>query len=74
MYEAAIEAYVIDDEVAQILAEDQGWLEAQWPECIRLAEAAGNTVTGDPVLASYARMSEVPDGYLYIYKFSVPVS
>lgn len=74
MYEAAIEAYVLDDEIAQILAEDQDWLSAQWPECIRLAEAANYSVTGDPQFVSYTRMSEVPDGYQYIYKFNVPVA
>jgi hypothetical protein len=74
MYEAEVEAYMLDDEIAQILSEDSGWLEAQWPECIRQAEEDNQTVTGDPVLASYARLTETEDGYLYIYKFNVPVA
>jgi hypothetical protein len=74
MFEAHIEANMPDDEIAQFLAEDAGWLEAQWPEAIRQAENDGKQVTGNPQYVSHSRKGPSNDGYFYDFVFNVPVA
>lgn len=74
MYEAHVEANMMDDDTADFLSSDSSWLQAQWPECRRQATVAGKSVTGDPSLVSYAFKEEVEDGRLYDFTFNVPTA
>lgn len=74
MYVAHIEANMLDDDTADFLSTDSGWLEAQWPECRRQAQEAGKTVTGNPELSGFTRGEETDDGYLYDFSFNVPTN
>lgn len=72
MFVAHIEANMPDDETAAYLADDTGWVQAQWPECVRQAEEADNQVTGTPVLQYFNFKSVVQDGNIYDFVFHVP--
>jgi hypothetical protein len=74
MYIANIEANMPDDDIAEYLSTDTGWLEAQWPECVRQAQAAGKTVNGNPAYDSFTKTGTTQDGNLYNFKFNVPTS
>ncbi len=74
MFTAYIDANMPDDEIAQILSEDEGWLEAQWPEAIRQAEDANEEVVGDPAYRNYSKAGPSGDGgFIYRFVFDVPV-
>lgn len=75
MFTAYVDANMPDDQIAEILSEDAGWLEAQWSECIHQAEEAGKTVTGDPVYRNYSKVGPSGDGgFNYRFVFDVPIS
>ncbi len=75
MYTAYIDANMPDDEIAQILSEDTGWLEAQWPECVNQAQNSGKSVTGDPAYRNYSKTGPSGDGgFIYRFVFDVPVA
>ena len=74
MYTAHIEATMLDDDTADFLSTDQGWVQAQWPECRSQAINAGKTVTGNPTFSKYTKLSTGDDGNLYDFEFNVPTS
>jgi hypothetical protein len=74
MFEAHIEANMYDEDTAQFLSQDSGWLQAQWPEARRQAVDAGKTVTGNPSLKGYNFKEEAEDGILYDFVFNVPTN
>jgi hypothetical protein len=74
MYKAYVEANMLDEDTAQWLSEDADWLQSQWPECVRQAENAGKTVSGNPAFVKFEFLYDTQDGKLYDFEFDVPTS
>lgn len=68
--EVDVEVTVDSDEVAEILANDTDWQEAQWPAVLDVVEGRGLQATGDPVYVSYTKTAE----QTYNFRFSVTIA
>jgi hypothetical protein len=74
MFRAHVEAMMLDEDTAEFLSTDEGWLAAARAEATDNARNAGKTVNGQPTLVTYTLLNVSQDGSLYDFQFDVPVA